>query len=500
MTIEEAREQLRSLQEKMAAYEHAMGLLYYDGATTAPKGTAENRGRSQSILSGESYRLATGPELKETVSFLSEHPEALTAAEKRQIAILEKDWKRMEKIPIDEYMAYSELLVRSESVWWEAKEKSDFAMFCPFLKQVFETSLRFAGYTDPDKKPYEALLDEYEEGLSTEVCDRFFAGVRERIVPLIRRIGEAEQIDDSCLDGSYPDWQQERFAKFLMETIGLDLDHVGLGTTEHPFTTSLGSHLDERITTHFHPDRMESSMFSVIHEGGHALYDTGSAPELAFTVLDGGVSMAVHESQSRFYENILGRSPEFLSFIFPKLAGFFPGQLSGVTEEQFCRAVNRVQPSLIRTEADEVTYCLHVLIRYELEQAVLNGEVKVEDLPGEWNALYRKYLGVEVPDDRRGVLQDSHWSGGLIGYFPSYALGSAYGAQFLRKMEESVPVFEDLKDGRFMRINDWNREHIWKYGCLKKPAELTESVFGGPFDPEWYFSYLEEKFKKIYRI
>ena len=500
MDFSEAREQLKTLQEKMAAYEHAVGLLYFDGATTAPKGTAENRGRTQAILSGESYRLMTGPELKETVSVLSENPEELTAAEKRQIELLEKEWKRMEKIPIDEFMAYTELIVQSEAVWHEAKEKSDFAAFCPYLKQVFETNRRFAGYTDPEKDPYEALLDQYEEGMTTAACDRFFGGVRERIVPLIHRIGEAEPIDDACLDGNFPEWRQERFSRWLMQTIGLDLDHVGLATTEHPFTTSLGSHLDERITTHYHTDRMESSMFSVIHEGGHALYDTGSDPELAYTVLDGGVSMAVHESQSRFYENILGRSEAFLSFVFPKIREFFPGQLEGVSEEMFYRAVNRVRPSLIRTEADEVTYCLHVLIRYELEQAVLRGEIPVEDLPGEWNRLYREYLGVEVPNDRRGVLQDSHWSGGLIGYFPSYAVGSAYGAQLLGRMGETVPVFEDLKQGSFTRINAWNREHIWKYGSLVKPVELIESAFEGPFDPNWYFQYLENKFGMIYKI
>ena len=240
-------------------------------------------------------------------------------------------------------------------------------------------------------------------------------------------------------------------------------------------------------------------MFSVIHEGGHALYDTGSADELAYTVLDGGVSMGIHESQSRFYENLLGRSRAFTGFVFPKLCELFPS-LAGHTAEEFYRAINKAEPSLIRTEADEVTYSLHVMVRYELEKRVMHGELKVHDLPGEWNRLYKEYLGVDVPDDKHGVLQDSHWSGGSVGYFPSYALGSAYGAQLLGKMKETVDVEDCLKRGDFAPINAWNREHIWQYGCLKKPGALLEQALGEKFDPTAYTSYLEEKYGELYGL
>ena len=285
-----------------------------------------------------------------------------------------------------------------------------------------------------------------------------------------------------------------------MDVMGLDPAHVGLSTTEHPFTTSLGSHLDERITTHYYEEDFASSLYSVIHEGGHALYDTGSDDSLAYTVLDGGVSMGIHESQSRFYENLLGRSRAFCDYLFPVLAETFPAQMAGHNAEELYRALNRAEPSLIRTEADELTYCLHVLVRYELEKRVMAGELAVHDLPGEWNRLYKEYLGVDVPDDKHGVLQDSHWSGGSIGYFPSYALGSAYGAQFLRKMKETVDVDDCLRRGDFAPINQWNRQHIWQYGCLYRPGELFEQAAGATFDPTVYANYLEEKFSSLYNL
>jgi carboxypeptidase Taq len=285
-----------------------------------------------------------------------------------------------------------------------------------------------------------------------------------------------------------------------MDLIGLDRDHVGLSTTEHPFTTSLGSHLDERITTHYFEDDFACSMYSVVHEGGHALYDTGSADDLAFTVLDGGVSMSIHESQSRFYENIIGRSRAFCSYVFPKLAELFPEHMEGRDAEEFYRGVNRVQPSLIRTEADEVTYSLHVMVRYELEKRIMAGELEVKDLPQEWNRMYKEYIGIDVPDDKHGVLQDSHWSSGLVGYFPSYALGNAYGAQFLAKMRESVDFDECISRGDFGPVNEWNRENIWKYGSLYKPSELLDRVLGEKFDPGYYIDYLVAKCTDVYGL
>ena len=500
MTLEDARKELISLQRKLAAYEHAVGILYYDGATTAPKNTADNRGASLSILSEEIYRYSTSDETVALLEFLDEHKNELPLKEQRMVYLMLRDIREMQKIPMAEYVAYQELLVKAEDVWEKAKNASDFEMFRPYLEQLFATEKKFAGYVAPEKNVYDYLLNKYEEGLTTRTLDKFFGLLRSELVPLIHKVGEMPQVDDSIRHGHFPKGQQEKLSYYLMELMGLDLGRVGLSETEHPFTTSLGSHLDERITTHYHEDDFVSSMYSVIHEGGHALYDTGSADDLAYTVLDGGTSMSIHESQSRFYENIIGRSRAYCAYVFPKLLELFPEELQDYTAEDLYRAVNMAQPSLIRTEADELTYSLHVMIRYEIEKKVFAGELEVKDLPAEWNRLYKEYLGVDVPDDKHGVLQDSHWSGGLFGYFPSYALGNAYGAHFLKKMRETVDVDTCIRNGNFAPVNDWNRENIWQHGCIYTPAELLDRVLGEPFDAHHYIDYLTAKCKDIYGI
>ena len=499
-TLDSARAELLQLQARLAAYEHALGLLQYDGATTAPKATADNRAASLSVLSGEVYTLSTSEETVALLEYLDTNKEALTQKERRMVYLMLKDLRDMKKIPVAEYIAFHELLVKADDVWHDAKEQSDWALFCPYLEKIFETNKRFARYVEPDKDPYDHCLGQFEEGLTKATLDEFFGKLRAGIVPLLQRISERPQVDDSIRFGSFPADKQEALSYYLMQLIGLDLDHVGLATTEHPFTTSLGSHLDERITTHYFENDFVSSLYSVVHEGGHALYDTGSADDLAYTVLDGGTSTSIHESQSRFYENILGRSREFCALIFPKLQELFPKEMAGHTAEELYLAVNKAQPSLIRTEADELTYSLHVMIRYELEKKVMAGEMTVHELPQAWNRLYQEYLGVTVPDDRRGVLQDSHWSFGAIGYFPSYALGSAYGAQFLAKMREAVDVDADLEKGDFSKINEWNRNHIWRFGSSITPQQILDRTLEEPFDPTYYLDYLERKCKDIYGV
>ncbi len=500
MDLLNAREQLMKLQAKMSAYSHAMGLMYYDGSTAAPKGTAANRGHSLSVLSEEMYKLSTGKETVELLEYLDGVKEELTEKEQRMVFLMLRSIRQMQKIPMEEYVAYEELLVQSDDVWHTAKETNDFPLFEPYLEKIFETNIRFAKYCAPDMEPYDYWLNEYEDGLTMSQCDVFFATLRSRIVPLIQQIRQKQNIDDTCLFGNFPESKQAQFSDRLMEVLGLDRNHVTIATTEHPFTTSLGSHFDTRITTHYMPNNVASSMYSVIHEGGHALYDTGSADDLAYTVLDGGVSMGIHESQSRFYENLLGRSRAFIWHIFPIMQSLFPLQMQGVGAEDIYRAVNKVQPSLIRTEADEVTYSLHVMIRYELEKKVMCGKLSVHDLPREWNRLYKEYLGVTVPDDTHGVLQDCHWSQGSIGYFPSYALGSAYGVQLLGKMKETVDVDTCLKEGKLEPINRWNREHIWQHGCLYPPKQLLEKALDASFDPQVYTDYLEKKYKDLYNL
>ena len=501
MTLDEAIKSLMALQAKLAAYGHAMGLLFYDGATTAPKGTAANRGQTMSILSEEHYKLTTGGETVALLEFLDAHKSELNEKQQRMVFLLIKDIRNMQKIPMDEYVAYQQLLVEADDVWHRAKETSDFALFEPVLEKIFETNIRFAHYCASEKDPYDYWLSEYEDGLTMAQCDEFFATLREHIVPLLKKIKEKPQVDDAMLHGHFPEEKQAQLSDYLMRTMGLDLDHVGLSTTEHPFTTSLGSHFDERITTHYLEENFASSMFSVIHEGGHALYDTGSADDLAYTVLDGGVSMGIHESQSRFFENTVGRSRAFMGPLLEVLRRHAPEVYGDVDEDTLYRAVNIAQPSLIRTEADELTYPLHVMVRYEIERMLFAGEATAKDIPALWNRFMNEYLGIPVPDDTHGCLQDTHWSGGSFGYFPTYALGSAYDAMFVPAMcRDGVDLNGACASGDLAPVRAWLGEHIWQWGRAKDAPELIKGACGMAFDARYYCSYLQDKFTTLYEL
>lgn len=501
MTLDEAIKSLMALQAKLAAYGHAMGLLFYDGATTAPKGTAANRGQTMSILSEEHYKLTTGEETVALLEFLDAHKSELDEKQQRMVFLLIKDIRNMQKIPMDEYVAYQQLLVEADDVWHRAKETSVFALFEPVLEKIFETNIRFAHYCAPEKDPYDYWLSEYEDGLTMAQCDEFFATLREHIVPLLKKIKAQPQLDDAMLHGHFPEEKQAQLSDYLMRTMGLDLDHVGLSTTEHPFTTSLGSHFDERITTHYLEENFASSMFSVIHEGGHALYDTGSADELAYTVLDGGVSMGIHESQSRFFENTVGRSRAFMGPLLEVLRRHALEVYGDVDEDTLYHAVNIAQPSLIRTEADELTYPLHVMVRYEIERMLFAGEATAKDIPALWNRFMDEYLGIPVPDDTRGCLQDTHWSGGSFGYFPTYALGSAYDAMFVPAMcRDGVDLTAACASGDLTPVRAWLGEHIWQWGRAKDAPELIKGACGMAFDARYYCSYLQDKFTTLYEL
>ena len=498
MELKEALEQLEELQQKMFAYRTANSSLYLDGVTVAPKDTSAGRGVALGVLAGEMHKLFANPGVGELLDFLDSRRDELDPVTAREVTVLRRDYSKTARIPADEYMEYAMLTNEASDVWHRAKENNDFESFRPVLEKLVAFNRKFAGYYDPDKAPYDALLNEYERGVDMAYLDKFFAAVREKLVPLIHAIGEKEQLDDSVLHRHYPAEAQRKFSDYLMEVLQLDRAHCAIGETEHPFTLNFTSQ-DVRITTHYKEDDVSSSMYSVIHEGGHARYELNVDPALDYTCLAGGVSMGVHESQSRFYENIIGRSLPFVQAIFPKMQEFFPEQLSGVTAEEFYRAVNKAQPSLIRTEADELTYCLHVMVRYEIEKRLIGGTLAVKDVPAEWNRLYKEYLGIDVPDDTRGCLQDSHWSGGSFGYFPSYALGSAYGAQMLRNMEQEMDVWGPVSKGDLSGVTGWLREHIHKYGGMMEPADIVKNACGD-FDPTVYTDYLMKKYSGLYGL
>ena len=498
-TVNEAVAALKKHQATMAAYNHALGVLYLDATTAAPSDTWEGRGKTMEIMSEITYKLSTDPELGELLSFLEAHGDELDAQTKREVEVLRKNFDQTKKIPAEDYIAYNVLLNDAQAVWAKAKNEDDFASFAPYLEKIMAYNRKFAGYYNANLKPYDALLNEYEEGMTMETLDAFFDQLRATIVPLIAKIKEVPQIDDSFLYKHYPIEIQRKFSDYLMEVLGMDRTHCGIAETEHPYTTNFNNK-DVRITTHYHEDNLVSSMFSVIHEGGHALYELGADDCYNFTALSGGVSMGIHESQSRFYENIVGRSRAFVHAIFPKTKEFFPEQLADVDEEMFYRAINKAEPSLIRTEADELTYALHVMVRYEIEKQLIDGTLAVRDVPAEWKRLYQEYLGVDVPNDREGCLQDSHWSGGSVGYFPSYALGSAYGPQMLMKMEEDLgDIWADIEKGDLNKVTGWLKEHIHRHASFKKPGALFEEICG-KFDAAYYTDYLTKKYTELYGL
>ena len=498
MDLQTALRQLEELQQKLFAFRTASSALYLDGVTVAPRDTSEGRGVALGILAGEEHKLFSSAETGDLIAFLEQHREELTPEVARQVVLLRRNYDQLSRIPAAEYMEYAQLTNQASDVWHRAKETSDFERFRPVLEKLVAFNRKFAGYFDSTKAPYDALLNEYERGMTTEKLDVFFSTLRERLVPVIRAISQVPQVEDGFLRKTYPIEVQRKFSDYLMEVLGMDRDHSTIGETEHPFTLNFTSQ-DVRITTNYNENDLAGSMYSVIHEGGHALYELGVDPAYDYNCLAGGVSMGVHESQSRFYENLIGRSLPFIRAIFPKVREFFPEQLKDVTAEDFYKAVNKAQPSLIRTEADELTYCFHVMIRYEIEKQLIGGTLEVRDVPAVWNALYKEYLGVDVPDDKHGCLQDSHWSGGSFGYFPSYALGSAYGAQMLRNMEKDMDVWGPVSRGDLSAVTAWLKDKVHKYGCLLEPGDIVKQACG-EFDPTVYTDYLEDKYSRLYGL
>ena len=499
MILSEAIEKLNELEKAAYALGHAQSILFVDGDTVAPKNSWKGRGKALSYVGELMYRQLVNPETGEVLETILQHKDETDEVTFRRAEVMKESYDDLHILPMEEFVAYQELTNESSAVWHDAKEKSDWNTFAPYLEKLIAARRRFASLKDPAKPAYDILLDQYEKGAVMADLDPFFRTLREELSPVIREVAAREKPVPAFMKGPWPVAQQRIFSDKLMALEGLDPLNCAIGETEHPFTGGPNK-WDIRITTHYHEEDPFSSMYSVIHEGGHALYEMDVRDDLQFTGLAGGVTMGVHESQSRFYENIIGRSRAFCAPLLKILKEVFPEQMKGVTEEELYSAINLSKPSLIRTEADELTYSLHVMIRYELEKAMIAGNLKVADIPGEWNRLYKDVLGVDVPDDRRGCLQDSHWSTGYIGYFPSYALGSAYGVQMLRQMEKTVDVWGTVAKGDLSPVTAWLTENIHQYGALKKPQDLLPAAMGGPLDATVYTDYLKKKFSELYGL
>lgn len=498
-----AYDQLRPYMEKAMAIKTALTLFEWDNETLAPDEAGELTASVIGVLSGEYLEAAAGKDVEQLLAQCEEEDRedgSLAETERAVIREMREELQRVRDIPKEEYQEFARLTARSAAVWVKARREHDFGAFAPVLESIIRYQKRFAGYRAKEGEAlYDVMLEDYEKGFTMENLDQFFGIIKAELVPFLRKIREeGRRIDDSFLAGDYPNDRQEKLARFLAEYVGFDFKRGVLAVSAHPFTTNLHNK-DVRITTHY-SRRVDSSLFSVIHEAGHGIYEMGIRNDLTLTPVGQGASMGMHESQSRFFENIIGRSRYFWIPIYEKLRGLFPDELGEIPLETFVDAVNKVQPGLIRTEADELTYSLHVLIRYEIEKLLIEEDMDVREIPRVWADKYEEYLGVRPEHSGEGELQDIHWSQGSFGYFPSYALGSAFGAQIYYHMREIMDFDGLLARGEVGAIREYLRENIHQYGRLKTSRQILRDMTGEDFDPAYYIRYLKEKYGKIYRV
>ncbi|TQR19734.1 carboxypeptidase M32 [Psychrobacillus vulpis] len=499
MTVEQ---QFLDYVKKIGAYQEALGVLYWDMRTGAPKKGIDQRSEVVGVLATDVFNLSTSDELKKLLDDLEPTLDNASIVTKRTYEEVKKEYDLSKKIPADEYKKFVILQSKSESVWEEAKAQNDWELFMPYLKEMVETLKKFVTYWGvKDGNPYNVLLDQYEPGMTTEVLDKVFSDLRNRIVPLLKKITESpNQPKTDFLFKHFDKKQQKAFSLDVLEQLGYDFEAGRLDETVHPFETGLNRG-DVRITTKYDESDFRSAVFGTIHECGHGMYDQNVGEELTGTPLAGGASMGIHESQSLFYENFVGRHPKFWEQNYGKLQNYSPEQFGDVSVDEFLRAINEVKPSLIRIEADELTYSLHIMIRYEIEKGLFNGDLKVEELPEIWNAKYEEYLGVRPSTNAEGILQDVHWAGASFGYFPSYALGYMYASQLKAAMLNDIPEFDELfEKGDLSPIKNWLTKNVHQYGAVKKPLEILKDATGEGLNGNYLADYLEKKYTEIYQL
>ena len=406
----------------------------------------------------------------------------------------------MRSIPADVYEAFATDRARGQAAWEEARERNDFDTFLPYLERMVGYAKQFAecyGYTG---SPYDALLDIYESGMTSQQLDGIIQPLREQLVPFLQELRDNGQAPDkACLEGAFPVAAQRKLSLQALSQLGYDFESGRLDEAVHPFTSGIGAG-DVRLTTRFRETDLMSGLFGTLHEGGHALYEQGVPTTLHPLRLAGGSSFGIHESQSRMYENLIGRSLPFWRHFHPELSKAFP-QFASVETETLYRAINTVTPSFIRVEADEVTYNLHIMLRYELETELMTDRLAVEDLPERWNQAMEDYLGIRPSSDRDGVLQDVHWSVGYFGYFPTYMLGNLYCAQLFATLRKDLPKLdEQITSGQFAPLLEWLRKHVHRHGAAVEPVELIERVTGEAPNSQFFVDYVRSKYADIYRL
>lgn len=491
--------ELKSYMAEMVELELAAAIAHWDARTYMPERGVESRARVVGRLSRLAFERLVSPKFEELLAQAERELDGASEVERALVRHGKRIHHRAKAIPPDFYQRFVELCARAEAVWEKAKANSDFPAFKPYLGEIVDMVREMARLIGYKEHPYDALVEEYEPGMTTAGLAEILGKLREGLVPFVKRLMEEGTPPPAVPQGKYSLASQRALCREVLASIGYDFSAGRIDESVHPFTIGLGPG-DTRVTNHYREDDPFSSLFGALHEGGHALYDQGIPPDLVWLGLGDGASFGIHESQSRFWENQIGRSPAFWEFLKPKLSRRFR-VFAPYSPQEIWRMVNKVEPSLIRIEADEVTYNLHICLRFELEVALVEGKLRVEELPERWNKAMKGYLGVVPPDDARGVLQDVHWSDGSFGYFPSYALGNLYAAQFAEAMAEEIPdLWEKVGEGKFQEPLGWLREKIHRHGRTYWPEELCRRVTGKELSVEPFFRYVQGKYSEIYRL
>lgn len=505
-TIEKTHPKLQELKTRLAEIEDiesATSVLYWDQATYMPPGGAAARGRQLATLRQISHTKFTEPALGQLLEDLRPYEESLPydSDEASLIRITRQNYDRAVRVPAEFMAKFSRHRADSYGAWAQARGENDFASVQPYLEKMLELSQEYANFFPGYEHIADPLIDGADYGMKASTVRSLFAQLRQQLVPLVEAIASQPVADNSCLHRTFPEAQQLDFSVKAIEQIGYDFHRGRQDKTLHPFTTkfSIG---DVRITTRVRENDLNEALFSTIHEMGHALYEQGINPEYEQTPLNSGTSSGVHESQSRLWENMVGRSRHFWQFFYPQLQAIFKSQLRDVSLETFYRAINKVARSLIRTDADEVTYNLHVMIRFDLELALLEGNLAVRDLPEAWNERYRTDLGVVPPNNSDGVLQDVHWYSGTIGgMFQGYTLGNLMSAQFFEAALKAHPeIPSQIEQGYFVTLHNWLKGNIYNHGRKYTAAELIERVTGSPLSIEPFIRYIQQKYGELYAL
>jgi carboxypeptidase Taq len=497
-----ALDDLRAELREMVDIQRAIGVLGWDQLTKMPAAGAAGRAESLATLQGILHERATSPRLGSLLSRAEEHVAGADpdGDEFNLVRVARRDYDRQSRIPAPLVTEMARTQALANATWEVARREADFAAFAPWLRKNIELSRQLAEHVGYAERPFDALVGEAEPGMTTATVQAIFDQLKPELVRLVDEIRpRMADLDDAPLHRLFEEATQERLCLDVAAKLGYDFARGRLDRTIHPFETSFGRH-DVRITTRFDDHFLTMALMGTMHETGHALYEQGIGETLDRTTLDHGASAGMHESQSRLWENHVGRGLPFWRYYYPTVQAAFPQALGDVEVTAFHRAINKVHPSLIRVEADEITYCLHIMLRFELEIALFDGTLSVEDAPAAWNEAMRRYLGITPPSDRQGLLQDVHWTGGFGG-FQGYALGNIIAAQVWESVRAAQPDLDDqLGRGNFTGLLDWLRRNIHQHGRKYDPADLVRRATGAPLSTEPYIRYLRTKFSQIYGL